>query len=334
MDIPHGSIVRVRLDQSLLKLEASEECLLVRQAPRPLDCPSNHVISGWDLYCPPNTAKNVWMALALHGKCVAIGIVEQSHLQLECEPPLPVFPRDDIDSAEGKEYWSGTNPSWQLVRKCYEGGWGRLPVAKDVSLTSLVWSELLFEKRGTEPTGNTETSNANVQSTVMVRDSFGQPFQMAIQGCASFPTLADELPKRRKRRQVTPFNKVKYAEPLTTPQANEWYQMINTLLGTLSLPAVLRVHIRLVGSGTVDVGAKVLVNEAFVGYATSGNFSPVRGVCHGNAVLGASRLLRALSGSTRNLGRVVRLCNGEQEIQVAGTLNSVDGFQATLSIVL
>ena len=140
---PHGSVVWARVANNNSNSTPADggTIMLVRHAPRPLDCPANYAVAGWDLYCSSGDdtiAHTVWMALALQGKCCPIGMVEEIHLQLECQPPIPVFPRDYVDTSQSKLYYNHDNTgseqssslSWKLVRQLYEGGWGRLPIPK------------------------------------------------------------------------------------------------------------------------------------------------------------------------------------------------------------
>jgi hypothetical protein len=175
--------------------EIKEELFLTYQSPRPLDCDANYAMSGWEIYCSDvKLAKEVWIAMSTtrvplqfdddgggskdeavnstttilpsdnYCCCCVIGLVEDSHLRLECEPPLPVFPRDYVDTKESDLYWK-TNPvcddrskdigerknddnkgavnvnnihystipkkEWQRIRQLFDSGWGRLPFGKN-----------------------------------------------------------------------------------------------------------------------------------------------------------------------------------------------------------
>jgi hypothetical protein len=79
------------------------------------------------------------------------------------------------------------------------------------------------------------------------------------------------------------------------------------LLSTLSLPAVLLVHFRVVGRGTCTAGDAIhravpkaldesdaMEESTLLGYITTGQFSPSRGCVHGVAVIGARLYLEAL----------------------------------------
>ena len=149
--LPHGATVDVTI--ALPGVDDVVSVLLVRVQPRPPDCPGNRVVAGWDLYCESQYACQIWTQLSMN--CSAIGMVDQSHLQLECEPPLPLFPRDFVDSEESSKYWMPSSESdrcdpqtsWSRVRRLYEGGWGRLPIGKSLDLKGVQWSKLLLNTR-------------------------------------------------------------------------------------------------------------------------------------------------------------------------------------------
>jgi Ribonucleases P/MRP protein subunit POP1 len=126
----------------------SSRVLLVWQRPRdPGTCPSNQAVCGWDIICSPQLGTQLWHTITSSScKLIAcpIGIVEHAHLLLECHPPLPLFPRDYVDTVQGQLYWQGTTTplghtdsvtrnEWHTVRRLWEGGWGRLRMPKKVS---------------------------------------------------------------------------------------------------------------------------------------------------------------------------------------------------------
>eukprot|EP00537_Pseudo-nitzschia_pungens_P016211 CAMPEP_0172410894 /NCGR_PEP_ID=MMETSP1061-20121228/77120_1 /TAXON_ID=37318 /ORGANISM="Pseudo-nitzschia pungens, Strain cf. pungens" /LENGTH=681 /DNA_ID=CAMNT_0013147097 /DNA_START=44 /DNA_END=2086 /DNA_ORIENTATION=- len=109
----------------------SRDLILIYRAPRPLDCAANRAVAGWEVRChDPAFASALWLALVTYDDakdyvnshdcdrdrdldpcvpsksgnptrvrtrgCCAIGLVEEAHLRLECEPPIPVFPRDYV----------------------------------------------------------------------------------------------------------------------------------------------------------------------------------------------------------------------------------------------
>jgi hypothetical protein len=123
----------------------SSRVLLVWQRPRdPGTCPPNQAVCGWDILCSPQLGTKLWHTITSSSSKLLtcpIGIVEHAHLLLECHPPLPLFPRDYVDTAQGQSYWrgttspightdTGTRNEWHTVRRLWEGGWGRLRMPK------------------------------------------------------------------------------------------------------------------------------------------------------------------------------------------------------------
>eukprot|EP00934_Nitzschia_sp_Nitz4_P008209 Nitzschia sp. Nitz4//scaffold173_size47512//31936//34068//NITZ4_007163-RA/size47512-processed-gene-0.38-mRNA-1//-1//CDS//3329538817//8199//frame0 len=332
--VPHATCVPVAVARPSKPGQptVSEATLLVRQCPRPLDCSSNHAVAGWDLYCSPGFAQYVWMALAMHGSCVSIGLGERSHLDMECEPPLPVFPRDEIDSVSSREYWLGESADWTRVRQVIEGGWGRISMSVQPKVSRINWGPILLETLDDDDDDIDTKSNEHL---VIVRESFGEPFRAALRGCGNLPESGSGKSSRRKRRRTDPRNTVKHALPLDVETCEAWSGMIQTLLTSLSLPAVLRAHVRVIAHGTLDVGSKIFLGGMLVGAVTSAGFSPMRGSSHGMALVGASRILQALLHSARGVGRVVHLANGQKEIQVlVSSTESNDSIMATLALIL
>mmetsp|Transcript_8294 Transcript_8294/g.16089 ORF Transcript_8294/g.16089 Transcript_8294/m.16089 type:complete len:531 (+) Transcript_8294:216-1808(+) len=135
--------------------------------------------------------------------CCAIGLVEDSHLRLECEPPIPVFPRDCVDTRASQEYWMpacSSSSSWKRIRQLYEGGWGRLPIDKTFRLDKLrsvdfrglvgvgvdVDVDVGVDVDEGDSTGTKDGVPAATNTTddiVVVRGAFGRPFVDAIRRC-------------------------------------------------------------------------------------------------------------------------------------------------------
>jgi hypothetical protein len=308
--------------------------MLVRLSPRPLDCSANRAVSGWDVYVHPAMSKELWMALALQGSCCAIGMVEESHLRLDCNPPLTVFPRDFVDTEQGILYWHGNDPNWKVVRKLYEGGWGRLPVQKDVKLSKVRWESLVCVE---EPSSASleKSSQADLEDVVVVRGAFGQPFVDILAGCGHLPSVSDGERKRRNRRKSRPLNQVIRALQLSSDQVVSLRQTCKSLRASLSLPAVLTGSIRINGTGQLAAGSQVWFSDVLLGQATAGMFSLTRGTCHGIAVVGAAPLLHALSSTRGDTGRVVRSPNGSLEVQLLVTVqNGTTKSSGTMSLIV
>ncbi len=335
--LSHGLIAKVSIDA-----KSGDDALLVRQLPRSMDCDANRAVAGWDLYYSSAHAYNIWMALAL--KCVVIGMVEQMHLNLECEPPVLTFPRDYMDTEASQQYWECEDTDWRFVRQLYEGGWGRLPIKKKVSLKKISW-KALTGKNNHETNQETvqEKDNSSQDDPVIVRGAFGQPFLAVLLGCGQSIQPYEENNRcgahRRKRRRSVPFHAVRQAQPCNRQYTESWRQMIHALLRNLTLPAILNAHIRVAGEGTVHAGDEIYVGSTFAGIITAGCFSPIRGVCHGLAALSAHKILEALANinmSTQHIGRVVRLSNGTKQLQVAGSIGpqSDQYNEVTISLIL
>ncbi|KAL3941037.1 MAG: hypothetical protein SGBAC_004543 [Bacillariaceae sp.] len=386
----HSGLERMNLEKGdgviMSSKTAQNQALLIWQAPRKLNCLPNHAVSGWEIHCSdPTLAKEIWMKLVLAGPCCPMGMVEESHLKLECSPPIPMFPRDYVDTSQGQLYWKGNNsgsstvtskakdpePSGNLVRRLWEGGWGRLSVkSTSVSLSPIHWNRLISLedseedesdaqlKGGNEPSiqpeGATNEDNKDEtdgsydasdvdSSTVVVRGAFMQPFVQALQGCGQQPaefsgqkaaSLGANKPRKRTHRRARPLNEISKAPPLPKQHSEAWKQSCLGLRSSLSLPALLVCHIQVAGKGAMQSGDEVYFESIRLGSVTTASFSLVRGACHGIAVVGAARLLHALEASGCNSGRHVRSPDGSRSLQLAVTVS--DGgihSQGSLSIV-
>ncbi|KAG7359257.1 ribonuclease P/MRP domain containing protein [Nitzschia inconspicua] len=368
------------------------DLVLVYQAPRPLNCPANYAMSGWEVYCHKfDVAHQLWMALSLfdatattatttttipartstHGirssqiSCCAVGLVEECHLRMECEPPLPLFPRDFVDTRQSQIYWNnehdkashhGPNDrvsNWKYLRHLYEGGWGRLPLKKDWATkikTHPVEFQSLLEEDTTTTTTTTSVANSPI---VVVRNAFGQPFVDVIECCTPKETLErststtnercsqqqqQQQQRKRKRRKVLPSDRVLISPPLPRSQRESFSNLCQQLLASLSLPAILVCHVRIIGKGTIDAGDEIVGSELTLGRITAGTFSISRGVCHGMGVVGAARLLQYLSQwctedtnqqRMMNCGRIVPLSNGQRSFQLAVSIRPLSAFGTT-----
>ena len=267
--------------------------------------------------------------------CSAIGMVDQSHLQLECEPPLPLFPRDFVDSEESSKYWMPSSESdrcdpqtsWSRVRRLYEGGWGRLPIGKSLDLKGVQWSKLLLTTATRDDGDATDVKAAHDVDVVAVRGPYGTPFVTVLEGCGRMmeSTTNDGCTRpRRNRRRTRPTYITTKVQPAGKDEVEEWRQSVRSLLVSLSLPAVLQAHIVVSGKGTLQCGDNLLVGGSDVGVVTAGSFSSSRGYCHGFGIIGAARLLKILSEDNvpATFGRITRLLNGQVQRRIAGTVVS------------
>ncbi|CAJ1934948.1 unnamed protein product [Cylindrotheca closterium] len=357
------------------------QALLIWQAPRELNCLPNQAVSGWEIHCSdPTLAKAVWMKLVLAGPCCPMGMVEESHLKLECSPPIPMFPRDYVDTPQGQLYWKGntkgpstaaskaegTEPSGNLVRRLWEGGWGRLSIkTTSVKMCRIYWSRLVShedseedekfsqkkeddqssiqQEQGMNEDGKDDTESDDDTSTVVVRGAFVQPFVQALQGCGQQPpessgqneaSVGTHKLRKRNRRRAKPLNDVLKAPPLSKQNSEAWKQSCFGLRSSLSLPAMLVCHVQVAGKGAMQPGDEVRFESIRLGYITIASFSLGRGTCHGISVVGAARLLHALESSSSNSGRHVRSPDSSRSLQLAVTVRAGDTHcQGSLSIM-
>ena len=308
--------------------------LLILQRPRNPDVAiANQAVCGWDILCSPDACTTIWHKLttsnSVYNAC-AIGMVENTHLMLECQPPIPVFPRDYVDTKQGRRYWKGDDVEWQRVRKSWESGWGRVSVCKrhqgretaDV-MESLSWEVLVQEeaedliieddsfdgdKKAKVVSNGTRQQDGDDDMVSVVRGSFGQPFCDALAGCSVLPYSADQKPLRRRRRRARRPTDLCFAAPLSRDEAFKFRERCRSLRHSLTLPAVLCCHITMVGPGKVLPGAKILswvgsraqekevggCQKELIGIVTGGSFSNSRGRCHGVGFLGGARFLQDL----------------------------------------
>ncbi len=379
----HGFIIQINKVEvakvNPLSHESSHVTLIYR-APRPLDCPANCAMAGWEVHCANATfAKLLWLALVTFDDsektsssnytsdesstakedptirgCCTIGLIEDCHMRLECEPPIPIFPRDYVDTQDSQKYWMPSSGcSWKHIRQLCEGGWGRLPVNKErrldklgaINFSKLVGLNDADDNRSENDGGEEEEDTPG--TIVAVRGAFGQPFLDAIQAsCGTYTSKSTdesdaskrEIKKRRRNRRSTrPKNQTIIPPPLSKASRVSLGDYCHRLSTSLSLPAVLLVHIRAVGKGKIAPGMSILCADSnsvdILGRITAGGFSPSRGICHGIGVVGAVRLLEYLvrttnedsNTSTTSYGRIAQLANGSQSLQLVVRLEKTTG---------
>jgi len=320
---------------------STDDIMLVSQCPRTPSLLHNAGCCGWDLWMDPQKAHNVFMMLILQGKACPIGILDEAHLRLKCEPPLLVFPRDCPDTDEGIKYWQNSDSEWCLVRACLEGGWGRLNIAgwkrskgfvakqaAELRLRPIHWTALIADADA-EPVDSVldaATLPTPNEVVVMRGAQFGQPLLNAMRCCGDLPLLTTETSRRRKRRRVKPPHELTHTIPISPEQADSLQEMIASLLQALALPAVVSCHIFIAGRGTLDPGCRIwmsgdsLDDDDLIGFVTAGAFSPTRGRCHGIGIIGAARFLESLLrisrlGKGSAAGRVVVRPDGSRNVE-------------------
>jgi len=308
-------------------------------------------VCGWDLLCHPSDANNIFQALSEKGDARAIGLVEESLALLDSEPPLPVFPRDYPDTMAGQSYWDGESSEWELLRQSLEQGWGRVHAFKTkqqmtadgkLSLPSVSWSHI-----STLP----ENASGSGISAVVVRGDFGKPFVDALARCGHLPPHASRVQKRRRpRRPVRPSSTSPPLQRLTTEEAHAHQNVCESLLESLSLPAIIRCHTRIEGKGKIVAGSRIIASmrdmEEQIGYidyllgtTVAGSFSLSRGLAHGVGFVGAARLLHVLSSDHgRSSCVVVRHYDGtrhaELKVRVQASNKGCAERNATISLLL
>ena len=344
---------------------SSNDLMLVYQAPRSMDCTPNRAMSGWKVFCQnADLAKDLWMSLVASSNnenisCCAIGLLEECHLRLECEPPLPIFPRDFVDTYQSRIYWRNTSneadkektpdESWSCVRKLFEGPWGRPNMDKisnnlinipNVDFRSLVIcdndDDVTTDKQ--METSDTTKDISRNRHIVVVRNVYCKPFANAIEGyCGSYDTESQSSEagtRNKRRRKARRGDCIIKAPPLSKREQGSLYETCQQMILGLSLPAALLCHIQVVGKGRFSPGDDIIVNDKdILGNITASCFSTSRGAYHGLGIIGAADLLKYLALSTEssnNCGRVVRLVNQTKSFQLAVSVNK---FEACLFIV-
>jgi hypothetical protein len=279
------------------RYDASEVgCLVVHGIIRCSRDPSaagNLGVVGLDLWCPPAVAPELMAALVVRGGACPVGLVEQTLLAMEAAPPVPVFPRDFVDTAAGAAYWTGATADWILYRSCLEGGSGRVSpsVHRLPDGSAVDWSSLIAGAIG--------------DTTALVRGSFGQLFKRC------FPSFDEDEPRedsqrgpslRRPRRPSRAPSVLVWMPPLPSERLVQHQSLCRSLLESLSLPALLLCHVVVSGEGTMMPGDTIFADERYrnrvsrrpLGRVTFGAFSHARGSVHGLAVCGAGRILETM----------------------------------------
>lgn len=280
-----------------LSVTDTKKILIVCQRPRDVARAENRGITGYDVYCHPTLVKDLFLTCVLHAGACPIGLVEETYLYGQAEPPMPVFPRDYPDTDQGVAYWSSVESSWTTVRMYHEGGGGRISLAKKV-LPAVDWKSLVIPS---QPQSLDTSSTA--LSPVIVRGDFALPFFQALQ--ASSHSQSPRTPsstscsghRKRKRRPVIPSQEPTQAPPLSREQTVRFRESCLALLSTLSLPAVLICKIQVHGRGRLHP-CNVIVSSSediILGFITASTFSSSLGCCQGTGIVSAVAYMRALS---------------------------------------
>ena len=142
-------------------------CLVWR--PRDASLPCNLGVCGWDVLGSSVRIRELFLQCVLKGRACPVGLVEESALQLEAQPPMAVFPRDYGDTAVGESFWqpetaSSLSSDWALLREHDSGSTGRVRTSP-LTDTTVSWADIV-----------------EAPSMVLVRGSFLKPFLEAWQG--------------------------------------------------------------------------------------------------------------------------------------------------------
>lgn len=298
--------------------------------PRDPSRQTNWAACGYDVFCGPTHAKVLYHRLVVSGGACPIGIAEEAYLSLECDPPMPLFPRDYPDTDQGASYWNATaSTEWTCVRKHWEGGDGRIPIRCESRCFSLSWTDLTREADAT----------SNEGSIVVVRGSFCEPFRNALSGSAQPPATRITASPRRKRRSANIPRPFVEAACLTVEQFSAQQDFCKSLAKALALPALLVCHVLVIGKGALKAGSRLYSiknDDGVLGFATTGAFSVARGLHHGIAVVGAARFLETVAASRYDRSCIVtQRLEGRKELQLKVRCKNAnsDFFEGTLSIL-
>ena len=346
-EIDHGALLRMQVQclsstdciQSQNHMQSQNQIILKSHRPNyhHSHLPQNIACSGWDVLCHPSICNDLFQTLVLKGGACAIGLVEDARAQLEASPPLPIFPRDYPDSAEGQSYWEGSSTDWKLIRSCIEGSWGRnnrlLRQSQRESCEGKVSTD---EPETSELVSTCDVSPSNVirihwsrlvssssdQSVIVVRGDFGAPFLQLLHGCGRLPQMygSDNTTRqrRRPRRPVRSSNLAIHAPPLSKDERERHSKLCQQLKASLSLPALLRCEVFFEGKGSPSVGDVIygftprddrsndgslesLDQESPLGLVIASGFSPTRGRSYGVAFVSAAMFIDALDGTEHGM---------------------------------
>jgi len=320
---PNGAVIAASLppyfdpNQQQHFEKSQRPVLLTYHSVRDPGLPCNNGVNGFDLMCHPDAARALFVRLVVQGGACAIGLAEEMHVHLEASPPVPFFPRDFPDTRQGSLYWrsigdedgdgiytngegAGKSSNYCLLRSVLECGTGRIArsLKQPASRPGVDWTSLVDNDSGSK-------------ETVVVRGSFGKPFlDTLVSGTAGYLVGASKpdnnARKKRRRRSHASVT----SPPLSREDAKTHEQLCNTLLRSLSLPALLLCQVIVAGKGTVLPGSCLFEHRRDeegeteeappLGYVTMGVFSPSRGTNHGLALCGATRLLRAIADASKS----------------------------------
>ncbi len=288
-----------------------------------LDTKGRIANSGWDIFCVPEIANELFLALNHHGEACSIGLIEASSLAMESDPPQPLWPRDFPDTYTGVSYWTNKCIEWKLVRYCIEEGMsgGRIHTvlsrllkeccrlhhsnsdrdSKTLDSISHRWKHCLISWNSL----NSESviANDNEERVTVIRGPFIVPF---IQGLSKW--CPDELlqsshsgncsdKQRRPRRKVSyGCDRLINIPPFQKQLFDSQKKNCSVLFSSLSMFTLLRCQIFIIGKGKLSTGMKITSmqkegDDNLLGFVVSGMFSQSYGCYHGTAFICSKRFL-------------------------------------------
>ncbi|GKY94187.1 hypothetical protein MPSEU_000384700 [Mayamaea pseudoterrestris] len=305
-------------------------CLVLLPCATSLSAATAEAIDSIDVLCDASLAKQLFLALVMHGGACPIGMVEEASLLLEVpSPPVPVFPRDYPDTLEGETYWKGLADDWGYVRRHLEGGTGRIRPNGGPQMNERNWTDLVDDKD---------------QQVVAIRGAFGNVLWNALQSAGNIPaSVSSETQPCRKRRPTRQPWELGRAPLPTMEAAKAHAQLCATLIQSLTLPAIIMCHLTILGKGTIVSGTKVRSagkreDKLLLGFVTACSFSPSRGATHGLVICGAARWLEAVSLAREDSALLLGKSTAGQNVLCLGVLaggcSKVDPAFGSLSLFL
>lgn len=331
-DIQKKSKSQKQMKMKMSNIQSSS-MILISQCPNKImdekAMSMNASVSGWDIWCDPEVAKDLFLSLNNDGGSCSIGLIEASTFAMEACPPLPLWPRDYPDSKSGMKYWSSESYEWQLIRYCNEDGMhgGRIKTVmyriieqckkatpndkdnKELVSISQRWKHERISWRHLESDSTEDNHNETV---IVIKGAFVVPFNQALSGwcpkellqCKSTGGDNADSKRRRPRRKVAgSLLQSTTVPPLEKQMFEAQEKMCSMLLSSLSMSTLLRCHIIIDGKGTLSTGMIIASAEYqkekqagdILGFIVSGMFSQSRGYYHGVGFVSSKRFLLQLT---------------------------------------
>lgn len=310
------------------------------------------IYNGWDLYCASNDAHNIFMKLVTQPEAITIGCVEAFHAFPD--ESYHGFPWSYPDSEQGRLFWNEHNRSdtdWKEYRVALESC-GRFK--EKTFYRSLVTKRTQNVLKLLENITYIGESSGDDIGVVVVRGSFGQPFVRLLQQCGRLQATSpketpngknENKPRRLRRKRKQPTQQIIISCPASKEDSDARRASAASLESSLSLPALLKCKVRIVGRGSIYQGdtlyayelspdrkAKHKWKDQLGIIIVDGSFDNCMGQVHGFGFVGAKCLLKFLS-SCQNAAMMIQNGRIELLVNIVGNRsgNSSDG---TISLVL